>query len=173
MVKRGVRDKSGQFYLVAGIIISVLVIAAVVGSNFSRRQETTNIQKIGTEISVESEKVLDSALLNGRNTKTEMTTFATSYINNVNKEESYFIFGDSSLVTLTAYSETAKTISLNGQQMSLIAGQVSSQDFAGVGSSIVLSVDGNNYEFEMKTGKNFYFVVFDESGGEEHVITNA
>ncbi|MEX2017324.1 MAG: hypothetical protein WD876_02525 [Candidatus Pacearchaeota archaeon] len=170
MVKRG---KKGQFYLVAGIIISVLAIGIIAVSNFSRGQETTNLQEIGKEISIESEKVLDYALYNGRETGQAAQDFAEDYINNVNKEESYFIFGNDLLITVTGYSETGKTVSINEQQMQLNAGEVKSEDFASLGSDVTLMVDGKYYEFELKQGKNFYFVIFDEEGGENHVITNA
>src|SRR3990167_4555292 len=118
-MKRG--DKRGQFYLVAAIIISVLLIGIIAVSNFSIRQETTKLQDIGKELSIESEKVLDYSLYNGLNTNQQAQNFIEDYINYINKEESYFIFGDDAMVNVTGYSETSKTIVVDGQQMSLTA----------------------------------------------------
>ena len=170
-MKRG--DKRGQFYLVAAIIISVLLIGIIAVSNFSIRQETTKLQDIGKELSIESEKVLDYSLYNGLNTNQQAQNFIEDYINYINKEESYFIFGDDAMVNVTGYSETSKTIVVDGQQMSLTAEQITSRDFISPGPDVTIAVDGKNYEFELKEGKNFYFVIFDEAGGEEHVVTNA
>ena len=171
-----IKDKNGQFYLVSAIIISVLIIGIIAVSNFSRSSESTNLQEIGKELSIESEKVFDSAIYNGVDTKQRMITFANDYINYVNKDDSYFIFGDGAGITVTAYSDISKTITLGGvsgdDTMILTAGQIKSQDFTPNSNDLILTIDGKSYGFELKDGKNFYFLIFSDIGGEKHAVRN-
>ena len=102
MVKRG---KKGQFYLVAAIIISVIVIGFVSMSNYSRRQETQTIQNVGEELSVESEKVLDYATSNNLDEKQAMKDFVYNYTTYLRDgKDSYFLYGNTALITVVLYS---------------------------------------------------------------------
>src|SRR3972149_295878 len=117
-MKRG--DKRGQFYLVAAIIISVIVLGFVNMSNYSRKQETTNIQNIGQELSIESEKVLDYATYNEPDENPIMKDFADDYITNLREgKDSYFLFGNSGLITVVGYSVASKKIFVNSEEMDL------------------------------------------------------
>lgn len=172
-MKRGIaKGKLGQFYLVAAIVISVLVIGIISMPNFSISRESTRLQDIGTELNIESEKVFDSAIYNGLDTKQKMGVFVSDYINYINKDESYFIFGDENLINVTGYSDSIKTINVNGDPMSLTGGQISSQEFTISSNSVILTIENKNYEFELRDGKNFYFIIFNDVGGEKHVVTN-
>src|SRR3972149_7820512 len=174
-MKRG--DKRGQFYLVAAIIISVIVIGFVSMSNYSRRQETTNIQNVGRELSIESEKVLDYATYGGHDEKQTMKNFTERYITYLGADkDSYFLFGNTAQITVVGYAQSDKTIYVNtssGQiTVDLNIGQISSQDFNPPPNNVTLTIDGEDYEFGLKSGENFYFIMFEETGGEKHVIRN-
>ncbi len=174
-MKRGglTGDKTGQFYLVAAIIISVIVIGFVSMSNYSRRPATISTQNIAQELSIESEKVLDYATYNGFDEKQAMKDFAFNYTANLREgKDSYFLFGNSGIITVVGYSPEAKTIYINNKGMSLQANQISSQDFSSPSSTTTLTIDNKNYDFELKSGENLYYIMFEESGGEEHVIRN-
>ena len=158
MVKRGlVKDKSGQFYLIAAIIISVIVIGFVGMSNYSRRPETASVQTAGEELSMESEKVLDYATFRGpdENENRAMKDFATKYITYLREgKDSYFIFGNSALITFVGYSNSDKTIYVDGgagqTPINLNERQISSQDFSSPSDEVILTIDGEDYEFELK-----------------------
>ena len=40
------------------------------------------------------------------------------------------------------------------------------------GNKIIVTIEEIEYTFKLKLGENFYFVIFQEIGGEQYVITN-
>jgi len=142
-------------------------------SNYSRRQETQTIQNVGEELSVESEKVLDYATSNNLDEKQAMKDFVYNYTTYLRDgKDSYFLYGNTALITVVGYSSDDKIIYVNGEEMGLNGEEIASQDFASPGSDITLRIDGEDYEFVLKSGENFYFIMFEETEGEEHVIRN-
>jgi hypothetical protein len=43
---------------------------------------------------------------------------------------------------------------------------------AGDISVVVVRIEGIDYQFKLKAGENFYFIIWQEIGGEKHVVTN-
>ncbi len=41
-----------------------------------------------------------------------------------------------------------------------------------IGEKIIVTVDEIKYEFSLKSGENFYFIISQEIEGEQHIITN-
>jgi len=95
-MKRG--NKKGQFYLIAAIIISLVIIGFANLKNYSTRQSTITISNFGEELQIESENVLDFGTYNGYSSSSMqelMKNLSADYINYVRDgEESYFLFGD-------------------------------------------------------------------------------
>jgi hypothetical protein len=177
-MKRG--NKKGQFYLIAAIIISLVIIGFANLKNYSTRQSTITISNFGEELQIESENVLDFGTYNGYSSSSMqelMKNLSADYINYVRDgEESYFLFGDNSSITVRGYSETEKTIYVDfgsgKTAMEMNAGQISSSDFTPTSSSITLTIEGKDYLFALKSGKNFYFILFEKINGDEYAIRN-
>ena len=176
--KRG--EKKAQFYLIAAIIISVIILGLVTMSNYARSRESINIQEVGEELKIESEKVLDYGTYNGL-TEDEilnlMETFSKYYINSTgNNGNYYFLFGNSSKVKLVGYSESGTTISIDTGTgkipIEIDSGEILSEEFISPSDNIIISIDGTDYNFELKKGKNFYFVVSQNIGDEKNVARN-
>lgn len=181
-MKRGfANDKRGQFYLIAAVIISVIVIGVVGVSNYARGQETIrNIEDIGDELKIESENTLDYAVNNRYSDAQIMTlleNFSKDYINSVQEGIDFcFLFGTTSNVKIVAHFQTTTTIYLNtgaGENpISLTGGETETADFVPASSNATITIDGTDYGFELKEGKNFYFIVSQNIGGEKHVAKN-
>jgi hypothetical protein len=179
MIKRGKKD--GQFYLIAAIIISVIVIGVVGVSNYARGQETAkSIEDMGDELKIESEKVLDYGTYN-RYSDAQimdlMENFSENYINSVQGGIDFcFLFGTSSSIRIVAHFQSDTTIYLNtgaGESpISLTGGQTESEDFSPTSTNATITIQETDYSFELKEGKNFYFVVSQDIGGEKHVAKN-
>lgn len=172
--------KRGQFYLIAAIILSLLILGFISMTNYSQRQTSITVSDFGKELNIESKNVLDFGTYSGYS-QTQMhefmKNFSTDYINNVRDEkESYFIFGDGSLITVVGYSEKTKTIFVGvgtgKNTMTINAQQISQQDFNPAASAITITIEGEDYSFALKSGKNFYFILFEEIGDEEYAVRN-
>lgn len=172
MVKRG--DKTGQFYLISAIILATLVIGIVTISNYSRRESNLKLHELKEEIQIESAYVLDYGLykkLSEAEFYTLLLTFTTDYINYQGKDkDSYFIFGNQNNITVTGYQETAKAVYLDGSVIT-----TSSGEFIGgidpTGADIILTIDDSSYDFEIKSGENFYFILSQKVNKGEYIIT--
>ena len=180
-MKRGlVNDKTGQFYLVAAIIISVIIIGLVTFSNYSTSQESTSIQNVGEELKIESGKVLDFGTYNGYDDaqmQDLMEDFTSKYITYVqNGGDYYFLFGNSDKITVVGYSKTIGTIDVDTgfekTSIDIPAAEITSQEFNTPSDNIIITVNGTDYLFELKKGENFYFIVSQSIGGETHVTRN-
>ena len=95
-----IEDKTAQFYLIAAIIISVIVIGFLAMSNYLKKTEAINLEYKADELKIESEKVLDYGLHQAygeSSIQSLMENFAKYYINYTEKDkDSYFLFGTSS-----------------------------------------------------------------------------
>ena len=175
-----IEDKSGQFYLIAAIIISVIVLGLFTMSNYSRRQETIRNEKIGEELKIESEKVLDFGTSKGYNENQIldlMENFSRNYIDYVQEGiDFYFLFGNSNKIRVIGHAQESKIIDVNfgsgKSSMNLNSEETLSNDFTPTSNTIILTIDEADYNFVLKDGENFYFVVSQDIGGEKHVVRN-
>jgi hypothetical protein len=177
-MKRG--EKRGQFYLIAAIIISVILIGFMAISNYLIKPGTVSLEDTRDELSIESEKVLDYGTYNSfseGNMKELMENFSEDYINHVQQgKDSYFIFGSTGQIELVGYSQEDNVIYIDAGEgqtpVEMNAGEIASHDFNPTQENVSVQLNGSNYEFELKQGQNFYFIISEEIGGEEHVATN-
>ena len=56
--------------------------------------------------------------------------------------------------------------------MSVAGGQTAVQDFTPASEDIIIKINNNEHEFELKSGENFYFVLYQTIGSEKHVAGN-
>lgn len=172
MVKRG--DKTGQFYLIAAIILATLVIGIVTISNYARKESNLKLDELKEEIQIESAYVLDYGLykkLSEAEFYGILLTFTKDYIDYQEKDKDlYFVFGDQNNITVTGYQELNKRVSLDGSVIT-----TSSGEFTGgidpIGTDIILTIDDSSYDFEIKSGENFYFVLSQKINKGEYIIT--
>ena len=169
--------KRGQFYLLTTIIIITIIVSLITVSNYSRERSNIKFFYLGEELEIESEKVLDYGIKNNKNMKELLENFTRDYSNYSNTENSYFIFGDNNEVTVTGYKKLsfgAIFIDAGSGNETLILnkGEYNSKDFLNPAESIKVTVDGVVYDFILKSGENFYFIISREINGEKYVFTN-
>ena len=169
--------KKGQFYLIAAIIIITIILGFAVISNYSKKQSSIKVYDLAEELGIESRKVLDFGTYKEYD-ETEMSellgNFIQSYIDYAGEERSlYFVFGNYDKITVVAYKDlTSGELSLEGESPLIITqGEHISEEFFPKGNKVEIIIDGLKFEFKLKPGENFYFVIFQEIGGEQHVIT--
>jgi hypothetical protein len=150
--------KRGQFYLVATIIIVGLLIGLSVIFNYSTRSSSYGLEKITQDLSIESQKVMDYETVHPSTALNEFEDFSMQYSAYAGEDKAiYFILVEEGVVE-EAYKYS------DGEKVSL------DSDLS-VDSAIHFALDEKVYTSELKEGKNFYFILVYDKGGERYVYT--
>ena len=148
------RNKKGQFYFVAAIIIIMLVSGVVLVSNSFTKENPTKIYELKEELEIESAKVLEYNLYNEEN---KLENFTKTFSENVGGDiKIYFITGNETNMEAYTYNQSSQED---------INCEVS-------GGKINITVDEKEYSFDLKSGENFYFIIIQETNGEKYIVTN-
>jgi hypothetical protein len=147
-------DKSGQFYLIFAIIIVAVIIGFVTLSNFSSKQDNSEIKELKTVLEIESKNVMEYYSSSGVNKIENFTAEFSNYVGN--EFEIIYIVGTKT------NPEVYKYVRGNREDVSFTK------------NVNVLTINFNNldYSFNLKEGNNFYFIISKEKGGEIYVETN-
>jgi len=142
--------KRGQFYFVAAVVIVGVLIGFVTTLNSSQKTRFVGLNEIGKNLEIESESVMDYSELNN-NVVYDFTEKFDSYLGN--NAEIYFV-------------TDSEGYFYNGQGVRQTIG------YQNNGVKIIATINQTNYEFDALPGKNFYFVILQDFGGEQYVVTN-
>lgn len=171
MIKRG--NKSGQFYLISAIIVATIVMSIVVISNYSKKQEYSDLKSLKEEIQIESARVIDYSLNNGESDSeinTRLQDFTQQYIDlESGNKDLYFIFGTSDNIILKGYQRNSHEVLLDSTIITATEGA-----FMGnidPGNNLILQIDEDTYTFQIKNWQNFYFVLSRDIEGGNYVVT--
>lgn len=158
-MKRGNRrlNKTGQFYLIATVIIVVLIVGLATISNYSKSKSSARFYDLKEELEIESGYVLDYGVIKNKDIDILMENFTDNFGDYISEDiDLYFIFGEEG--------------SLNGLKYK--GGSKESISVSESGGKATLSIEDNEYEFDLKPGENFYFIIYQNIDGEKYVVTN-
>lgn len=171
------KNRRGQFYLIAAIVIISVVIGFAVISNSPKKDIPVKLYDLKQELGIESQNILEYGTYNELN-ETEMKmllqNFVTEYVAYAGADKNlYFIFGNSEKIVIMVYqnlvNESASVDVGSGNIPLIIDG--SPQEFTPGGNDVTIKIGTNDYKFKLKTGENFYFVISEEVQGERYVVT--
>ena len=174
-----VKNKSGQFYLVAAVVLAGVIIGITATSNYSKKEESPGINELREEIQIEGAKTLDYGVKNGfsqvqmNQLMQNFTRYYTNY-EGINKKNFYFLFGTRSNITVSGYQKESKTVVLFSGSSQIIIAQEEGNFTGSIDPSennVSLYIDENPYNFNLSSGENFYFVVTQNVGGGEYIVT--
>lgn len=193
------KNKRGQFFLIAAIVIVVISVSVLTISNYTQTGQITHIEDLGEEIDIESSFVLDYGASKDK-THNEMDKimelFIDNYIKEMDNKNVYFIFGDSQQIHVRGYQMldkgecaciTLNNPSLNGKCQELIDSKKCTpikisnetnkitQNLTLNGQEINkvnLHLEINSYEDNISPGQNFYFVIKGNEGGQTKVVVS-
>jgi len=174
MVKRG--NKKGQFYLIAGIVIAVLIIGVAAISTYIIKESDLKISDLKEEVKIESSYVMDYALINEPEQPVfyeRLINFTKTYTDYFKGEKShYFIFGDQDNMTVSGHQKEELSVYLNDELVPVEDGNFTLSIDPEGAQNVILRIDDNSYSFPIsQEGKNFYFVISQSVRDEEHIIT--
>ena len=170
-------DKGGQFYLIATLLIVTMIGGVILISNYSQKRSNIGFDYLREELSIESEKVIDYGINNNKNIQVLLENFTKIYSTYSEAENLYFIFGNRGSITLSGYQKlNSGTITINAgsgnQELILNEGIYNSIELINPQENIKVTVNGIAYDFSLKSGENFYFIISKELGEETYIITN-
>ncbi|MCH8945488.1 MAG: hypothetical protein IIA85_01025 [Nanoarchaeota archaeon] len=174
-MKKG--DKEGQFYLLATVIIIAMIGGFILISNFSQKRSDIGFNYLGEELNIESEKIIDYGISNNKDIKALLENFTETYSIYSEAENLYFIFGNKEIITLAGYKKSnSGSISINvgsgDQELILNKGTYNSIELINPQENIKVTVNEITYDFSLKSGENFYFIISKELEGEIYIIRN-
>lgn len=153
-------DKSGQAFLISSIVIIMILVAFITIANYSKKTTFSTFLYIAEEIQIESEKVMDYALMRDN--------FAI--IDNFTKNVSDYVDEDTRIYFITNKTdgnEEMEFYNYTNQNKNPL------EDYLSIGENITVIIDQTNYTFPLTEGKHFYFIMIKEIRGEKYVYTNA
>lgn len=169
-------NKRGQFYLISAMIIIAIALGFVAISNTSGRQGFAELSFAGEELEFESQAVLDYIAYKDQDAKAQLTTFTQDYSTYTDIDNSYFVFGDTTEVTVAAYQKFSDGRILvdtgsGDQELEIEKATYKSQSYSSPTSPVTLTINEVEHEFELKQGTNFYFIIAKAKKEGEYVFT--
>jgi len=147
-------NKKGQFYLIAAIAIIALIIGLVLIGNSSSSQKSNRVDVVASELSIESAKFLDRAAISGDYNWDEFTANFSDYEKDVTI---VYITGTSTSYEVYKYDNGVKNTTITNSLNSDI---------------LTITYDGSDYNFKMREGQNFYYIITQQIDGAKYVKKN-
>ena len=174
MIRRG--DKTGQFYLIAAIILAAIIIGITTVSNYSKKEKSFEVYDLKGELQIESENTLDYGIYKEFNELQMyglLDDFTQAYIDSESHDKDlYFVFGNENKITLKGFQKTPQTVRLNNAIITTGSEAFVGDINPGAGEeNLRVSIAGNTYDFKLEPGENFYFIISQKIGGNEYVVT--
>ena len=170
--------KGGQFYLLAALIIIAIILGFVVVNNYVLSDSSSKLYDLKEELGIESEKVLDFGTMQMNGDNAELLEHFTTLYNEFagSDKEIYYIFGNSEKILAYSYAdENVGTISVEGAGAIGIDKKVKRdlpQRRVEGEEKVIVRIKEQDYSFDLKSGENFYFVIQQEAGGSQYVVTS-
>jgi len=158
-------DKKGQFFLIAAIVISLIVITlgTVYITKVSPKAPETRIYDLSEEIKMESNQVIDngvfySSSLSPQETENRINQLIANYSQTNPDTDLVIVYGNKNRYCIVNYTtEESGKISMGGSSSTQQTGRQRAACSAPSSSGNVSVVIGNaTYVFDLKEGQNFY-----------------
>lgn len=170
------KNRRGQFYLVAVLLIVTIFIGIISIENFARIQRNVVSGDLNVELSMEKMKVLDflaNTDSTDGNSEIILTNFSKTYIDKIGRNKNIlFIIGKQTGAKIIGNS-------LNDSELSYSIGAESNTinklgefeiSITPTDNNINISIDGNDYGFDLEKGQNLYYIIKHEYDNEVHII---
>jgi len=172
-------NKKAQFYLAAAIVIIVVIVGFAAVQNYTQKQSSIKLYDVKDELGIEGGKVLDFGTYNieSESDKEQLIQdFAKNYSEYAGEGRNiYFVFGNQNKIYVLKYEEVVSgSVSVSfgeeksGLQTFVRGGEI--ETYTPTENKVVITIGDLDYEFELKRGENFYFIISQEVEGEQHVV---
>ncbi len=170
-------NKEGQFFLVAALIIVGIIIGSFTLVNYIRsNEENKAFYDLADEVGFEARRVLDYGTFNGTNVSNVTKDFLITYANYISKDSILFIYGNKSNVVGWFFNQTpAGNIGINTGTIpgtitiKQLTGQQAQISYDQSQQEVNVSIENLVYNFRLREGENFYFVIIKDENDERFV----
>lgn len=170
MMKRG---KKAQFYIIAAIIISVVLIGLFTTSNYVKvKPKDVKFYDLSKELNLESGNVIDSGIYRAEDLNKLIANWTSIYVDysreNTGVGEWIFVYGNEKQMTVLRFTNESSGevyIDVGGSKPGLVipGEQFQSSSFVPSNETIKIKTPGGGeYDLELKEGENFFFVISKE-----------
>ena len=157
-------NKTGQFYLIAAIIIVVMLFGLVAVTNkVTTKPSETNAYQLSKELNLEGESVINYGILNNVKIDEQLVTFTEAYGKYIGENSNvYFVYGNNDGIKATIYQRVeVGSVSLGDLRIDIVSGVVKTENYPTTASNepIEIEINEKKYEFKLKEGENFFFII--------------
>ena len=172
------RNKRGQFYLVAAIVIIAVIIGLAAVSNYVKRTPKVTVYDLEEELNIESPEVLQYGVFNyGADNEGlsdllgNFTELYTDYAGD--NKELYFIYGNQSGVRIIRYSDVySGSLSYETSTLKVKGKFVEEETRIPYQGKINITIAGTNHEFVLNEGENFYYLISEDVENEKYIVSS-
>jgi len=177
--------KRGQFYIIGAIIIVIIILGLVgVKNTITSKQEPVAFYDLGSNLLVEGSKIIDYGIYNQGNIDEIIRNFTDLFVDyaSKNKQEDFdltIIQGDNESVDITTYSKASEgeIFAFIGEEPFTITPKENfvpvTQNLNPGEGKIKLKLLENEYNFDIKSNENFYFIMTKDEEFEKYIIENS
>ncbi len=156
-------NKRGQFYLIAAVVIVGVIIGMASFTNYLVKSKDVRIYDLNKELKLESESVVNYGIIPNHNLDTTLENFTEQYGAYVGADYNvYFVYGNKQGIKALKYELVPSgSINIAGVTLPMTRGEVTEVTEAQLGSgqvNVKLS-DNKDYNFNLKEGENFFFII--------------
>jgi len=171
-------NKRGQFFLIAALIIAGIVLSLAAIYNFtSSREEDTQFYDLSSEIGFEGNKVLEHGVYSSQEIDLLIRQIGNVYSEAISEQSNstiVFLYGDIDSMTQLTYetkSQGSIGIGTGGepQEKAVYTTQVITGPANIEGNKVKINIADETYEFELKSGENFFIIIQKEKFDEKLV----
>jgi hypothetical protein len=171
-------NKRGQVFLMAAIIIvGVIVGVSSISTDAVVGDSNEAFYDLSEEVGFETKRVLDYGVLNQNNAFSEVEGFFLEYQDYIAREQVVLVVGDSADMRVYYFTGTSGNIGINtggadiGTGIQILDLEGNEANVSKTGDSVSVLISEINYEFNLRDGENFFFVIIKHEEGEKFVAT--
>jgi len=169
----------GQIFIIAAFITIGIVIGLTTVTNYAIVGDSKKqFFDLSDEIEFETKQVIDYGLYKNHDTAQLVANFLSDYADYISKNKVIFIYGNSTNISALSFQQQSVggiDLNIGGGAPTNISFNEQSQSQAQVtsdtGGKVNVTIDSIAYNFDLREGQNFFFILIDENKGERFVST--
>jgi len=173
--------KRGQFYLIAAVLLIVIVFGLISVGNYTSSSDI-DLSHLVEDLNSESGQVVSYGTYWNQDTNELLEDWVANYTTYTQSQgeqgDWIFVYGNASGLNAVTFTEEESSISIN------VGGSTNSVNIQGSGKQkstinpsgnrdVSIELLGNSYNFDLKEGENFFFILSREEEGERVVLTES